>query len=427
MPPATFTIAATPNTPSIDERTTGVKVTLATLNATYAGGASVNGATYTIAAPAVHPFMIEGNELVIPAGASLDYEATQSYTLTIAANVAGSTTSPIPVTVNVGNIDDENPVFDNSTIPTNATVAAGTTTLIPAIDIDATDDFTTIANASDPETEISYAFVDGAQLTQTLEGFTINSSTGEITVASAPTFSTAPTDNMRTLTIRATDISSGVSGQIAEIDINIEVIFVVDSDGDGLIDINTLDDLNNTRYNLLGTSYKTSTSDPGDTTGCPEDVCRGYELMRDLDFADSASYAGDSINQAWRPEGGDPALAPNPGWVPIIGALGQIFNTIFEGNGHTIANLYNSDPFNCGLFAYTGENASIRAVGIIDGNVYCINSISAGGLLVTENSGGTITASYATGKIEALGGSSLVGGLVGSMKKTEQLSPVTRP
>ena len=262
--------------------------------------------------------------------------------------------------------------------------------------------------------EISYAFVDGAQLTQTLEGFTINANTGEIIVASAPTFSTTPTDNTRTLTIRATDISSGVSGQIAEIDINIEVIFVVDSDGDGLIDINTLEDLNNIRHNLLGTSYKTSTSDPGNTTGCPGDVCRGYELMRDLDFADSASYAGDSINQAWRPVGGDPALAPNPGWVPIAVDPDQIFNTIFEGNGHTIANLYNNDLLKCGLFASIGENASIRAVGIIDGNVYCINSNSAGGLLVSDNSGGTITASYATGNIEVFGGSSHVGGLVGS-------------
>ncbi len=361
--------------------------------------------------------MISGNELVIPAGASLDYETTPPTILTISANVAGSTTSPITVTVNVGNIDDENPVFDNSTIPTDATVAAGTTTLIPAIDIDATDDFTTIANASDPEAEISYAFFNGAQLTQTLEGFTINSSTGEITVASAPTFSTTPTDNTRTLTIRATDISSGVSGQIAEIDINIEVIFVVDSDGDGLIDINTLEDLNNTRYNLLGTSYKTSTSDPGDTTGCPEDVCRGYELMRNLDFANSASYAGDSINQDWRPEGGDPVSAINRGWVPIAVDSGQIFNTIFEGNGHTIANLYNTDFLKCGLFASIGENASIRAVGIIDGNVYCIDSSSTGGLLVSDNSGGTITASYATGNIEVLGGSSFVGGLVGSNER----------
>ncbi len=222
--PNTFTIAATPNMASIDERAAGSRETLATLNATYAGGSPVNGATYTIAAPAVHPFMIEGNELVIPAGASLDHEATPSYTLTIAANVAGSTTSPIPVTVNVGNIDDEDPVFSAGAIPEGVAIEAGTTTFTSAIDIDATDDFTTIANAGDPEAEISYAFVDGAQLTQTLEGFTINANTGEITVPSAPTFSTTPTDNTRTLIIRATDTSpTATDAQTADATITITV------------------------------------------------------------------------------------------------------------------------------------------------------------------------------------------------------------
>ena len=105
----------------------------------------------------------------------------------------------------------------------------------------------------------------------------------------------------------------------------LQIFSGADSDGDGLIDINTLEDLNNIRHNLLGTSYKTSASDPGNTTGCPEDGCHGYELMRDLDFANPESYAGDSINQAWRPEGGDPVLAANQGWVPIAVVDGRKF------------------------------------------------------------------------------------------------------
>ncbi len=228
-PPATFAIAATPNnTPSIDERTTGGKVTLATLNATYAGGAPVNGAIYTIesASPSTHPFMITGNELVIPAGASLDYEATQSYTLTIAANVDGSTASPITVTVNVGNIDDENPTF--GTIPAGVTVQAGTTTLNKTATITATDgDAPPVGNNND----ISYAFVDGSDAIiapnglglSILGNFAINANTGEITVASAPTFSTTPTDNTRTLTIRATDTTAGATGQTADATITITV------------------------------------------------------------------------------------------------------------------------------------------------------------------------------------------------------------
>ena len=43
----------------------------------------------------------------------------------------------------------------------------------------------------------------------------------------------------------------------------------VDSDDDGLIDISTLDMLNNMRYNLAGTNYKTRESDPGSSAGAP--------------------------------------------------------------------------------------------------------------------------------------------------------------
>ena len=132
---------------------------LATLNATYAGGASVQNATYTVANEVAHPFRISGNELVIPAGESLDYEATQSYTLTISATANGTTATPITVTVNVGNIDDENPVFETNTLPTGVTVRGESTNLSQSIDIDATDgDAPPVGNNND----ISYAFVDGS-------------------------------------------------------------------------------------------------------------------------------------------------------------------------------------------------------------------------------------------------------------------------
>ena len=76
----------------------------------------------------------------------------------------------------------------------------------------------------------------------------------------------------------------------------------VDDDNDGLIDIHTLDDLNNIRHNLAGTSYKTGDDDDGDTDGCPASGCNGYELMNDLDFANIESYASGIVNPAWRPE-----------------------------------------------------------------------------------------------------------------------------
>ena len=58
----------------------------------------------------------------------------------------------------------------------------------------------------------------------------------------------------------------------------------VDADGDGLIDIWTLDQLNHIRHNLAGTSYKASADASGNTKGCPQSGCNGYELMRRLGF-----------------------------------------------------------------------------------------------------------------------------------------------
>ena len=64
-----------------------------------------------------------------------------------------------------------------------------------------------------------------------------------------------------------------------------------DADGNGLIEIYSLLDLHNMRYNLAGTSYETSDVPVENSSGCPallpgqdEGGCRGYELMRDLDF-----------------------------------------------------------------------------------------------------------------------------------------------
>ena len=87
----------------------------------------------------------------------------------------------------------------------------------------------------------------------------------------------------------------------------------IDRDGDGLIEISTLEALNNIRYNLEGTSYKTSESDMGDTSGCPTERCSGYELTRSLDFADAASYASGSINSDWRPDNTDPDIGGQRG------------------------------------------------------------------------------------------------------------------
>ena len=199
---------------------------------------------------------------------------------------------------------------------------------------------------------------------------------------------------------------------------SVSAMRVADSDDDGLIEIGTLEELNNIRNNLEGTSYKTSNVDPGDTTGCPTTGgCNGYELTRNLDFADAASYAAGSINSDWRPDNADPDMATNAGWVPIgscnedTGDDGDArcgdaddtpFAAMFEGNGYTISNLYTRGAVAVGLFGSIDADAEIRNVGLIGNNSYggAENDI-VGGLV--GFSSGEIIASYATG--DADGGS----------------------
>ena len=86
----------------------------------------------------------------------------------------------------------------------------------------------------------------------------------------------------------------------------------VDNNGNGLIDLSTQENLDNIRYNLAGTSYKTSASDAG--TNCGGSACRGYELLGDLDLSSFAN---------WQP----------------IGSHNNPFTGILQGNGYSIANL----------------------------------------------------------------------------------------
>ena len=154
--------------------------------------------------------------------------------------------------------------------------------------------------------------------------FAINAATGEITVETAPTYD--PDDaaaNRIELTVQARDTSTGAIGALTvKADIVINVLPAADADGDGLIEIDTLEALNNIRHNLAGTSYRIAAGNPGNTGGCPNSGCYGYELTRSLDFAEAASYAADAVNTDWRPNNADPSMATNPGWEPI-GSISQ--------------------------------------------------------------------------------------------------------
>ena len=193
----------------------------------------------------------------------------------------------------------------------------------------------------------------------------------------------------------------------------------IDVDDDGLIEIRSLTILHNMRYNLAGTSYKTSATAPEVTAGCPGNTCTGYELVSNLSFDtdsdgtwDTATYALDTDdNQA------PYFVVANGGWEPI-GDSGTPFTATFNGNGYTITGLaVQRDQTYIGFFGYIGGSASIRNVGLV-GNLADYSGMSnnnnfIGGLVGYQN-GGSITDSYTTGNADGGGGNNdYVAGLVG--------------
>ena len=183
-----------------------------------------------------------------------------------------------------------------------------------------------------------------------------------------------------------------------------------DTDGDGLIEISTLKQLDAMRHDLDGDGRPTTAGEAAYRlafTDLPADMqlhcdggCKGYELLEDLDFDTDDSGAPNADDAYW---------ADGAGWQPIGGNSNE-FRTIFEGNGHTIRNLFINRPAKdrVGLFGQiTGTSTHIRRVGLI--NVDVTGKAYVGGL-VGRQTDGHITDCYVTGQVS---GKSAVGGLVG--------------
>ena len=175
----------------------------------------------------------------------------------------------------------------------------------------------------------------------------------------------------------------------------------IDKDGDGLIEICDVEGLNEMHYQLDGSGYKSSQDAIEITQGCPVDGCRGYELVKDLDFEADASYRTTSNKVTW---------TMGEGWQPI-GSNSDRFRSLFEGNGHAISELHISRQLsaNIGLFSVVGAAGIIRNVGLlaadIEGNSYT-------GGMVGRNYGSIIN-SYAKGMVTGKFRRTRVGGLVG--------------
>ena len=209
-----------------------------------------------------------------------------------------------------------------------------------------------------------------------------------------------------------------------------------DSNGDRLIEISNLEQLNAVRYDLSdgngrpddsddARAYRAAFPTSAGASVCAR-ACRGYELTRSLDFNSPDSYSAGAVDPEWNE--GD-------GWLPINDNSSGL-NAVFEGNGHTISNLYihRQDTNSVGLFARVGGSGIIRNAGVVNAEMegggdsgilaglnsgtitdsYATGSVSGGtdvgGLVGRNGSGGTITASHAAGSVS---GNFNVGGLVG--------------
>ena len=179
-----------------------------------------------------------------------------------------------------------------------------------------------------------------------------------------------------------------------------------DSDGNGLIEIGTLAQLNAIRWDLDGNgaadsdtrNYNAAFPGAAQGMGCPSNRCTGYELMTDLDFDendDDEITSADATYWDW-----------GRGWIPI----GGTYTGQFKGNNQTISNLYIArqpiDLVPLGLFREV--SGDISGLGLKNVNVRGRDNVGA---LAGNQIGGRITACYVTGRVE---GKRFVGGLVGA-------------
>lgn len=224
-----------------------------------------------------------------------------------------------------------------------------------------------------------------------------------------------------------------------------------DQDNDGLIEVSTLAQLNAMRWDVDGDGhpahdasdeYWTAFPNAVSDLGCPADGCSGYELVANLDFDTNGSGQADEGDAYWN---------DGVGWMPMRSRWGlgdgdvaagythtsQLSST-FEGNGHTISNLWgrplilenfgtisnlvltgNVDgeygSWNCGVLVCSNDSD-----GIISG-VTVVGNVNGAGGLVGDNEG---IIRDSTAKVAVAGGT-IAGGLVGSNGGTVTHSEAT--
>ena len=178
-----------------------------------------------------------------------------------------------------------------------------------------------------------------------------------------------------------------------------------DRDGDGLIEVDNLTQLDAIRWDLNGdgvsdnADYAAAFPDAGTSTMCPVASCSGYELTTDLDFDTNKNSEANEGDDYWN---------NGSGWIPI-GETHDPFVATFDGGGHTISNLYIRRSPNVGLFGILGSGSTVSDIGLADISVEASGFGAVGALAGISH--GVIEGSVADGLVA--GCVDQIGGLVG--------------
>ena len=273
----------------------------------------------------------------------------------------------------------------------------------PPLTVGTLADRTLLVGANAVMVDVAGSFTDSDQLTYATASS--QASVATVSVSGSMVTITPGTAGRSIITVTATDTVS--SNPSATQRFTVTVGRDYDTDGDGLIEIRTLAQLDAVRHNLSGQSvpddpalHALAFPDAIDYLGCGSEGCRGYELMADLDFDTNRNGAADAGDTYWNDDAG---------WLPLGASrfltLGS-FRATFDGNGHTIANLFISRKSTSyvGLFGALG--GVIRNLNVT--NVDVLGNDAVGGLVGINY--GSVSGGHTTGTVK---GDNAVGGLVG--------------
>jgi hypothetical protein len=139
----------------------------------------------------------------------------------------------------------------------------------------------------------------------------------------------------------------------------------------------------------------TEISSWADLAGIADNLAGDYILTTDLDQNSTGydTYASSTANSG-------------EGWEPL-GNTSDGFSGTFDGDGHTISDLYiDRDSIYVGLFSYADSGSEISNVGVLSCDITGFYYVGA----VVGESEGSISKCYSTGSVK---GNDVAGGLVG--------------